>query len=75
MPGGSGSKESVFNAGDPGSTPGLRRSPGEGNGLENSRDRGAWRATVHGITNSWTQLSNSYVYESLFCTPETNTIS
>ena len=43
--------------------PGLRRSPGEGNGnsheysrLENSMDRGAWRATVHGATKSWTQL-------------------
>ena len=39
--------------------PGLERSPGEGNGnplqyscLENSTDRGAWRATVHGITKS-----------------------
>ena len=37
--------------------PGLRRSPGEGNGnalqyscLENPMDRGAWQATVHGIT-------------------------
>ena len=43
--------------------PGLRRSPGEGNGnsheyshLGNSMDRGAWRATVHGATKSWTQL-------------------
>ena len=26
--------------------------------LENSMDRGAWRATVHGVTRSWTQLSN-----------------
>ena len=39
-----------------GSIPGLGRSPGEGNGnplqysfLENPMDRGAWRATVHGI--------------------------
>ena len=39
-----------------GSIPGLRRSPGEGNGnplqysfLENSMDRGAWQATVHGV--------------------------
>ena len=43
-------------AGDPGSIPGLGRSPGKGNGnplqcscLENSMDRGAWWATVHGI--------------------------
>ena len=42
---------------------GLGRSPGEGNGhplqcscLENSMDRGAWQATVHGITKSRTQL-------------------
>ena len=41
--------------GDLGSIPGLGRSPGEGNGnplqysgLENSMDRGAWQATVHG---------------------------
>ena len=43
-------KKSTFNAGDPGSIPGLGRSPGEGSGyplqyscLENSMDRGAWR--------------------------------
>ena len=51
------------NAGDTGSIPGSRRSPGEGNGnplqyscLENSKDRGAWRVTVHGIVQSQTQL-------------------
>ena len=44
--------------------PWLRRSSGEGNGyplqyscLENSMHRGAWQATVHGVTKSWTQLS------------------
>ena len=44
------------NAGDLGLIPGLGRSPGEGNGnplqyfcLENSMDRGAWWATVHGV--------------------------
>ena len=49
-------KPSACNAGDPGSFPGLGRSPGEGNGnplqyscLENPMDRGAWQATVHGI--------------------------
>ena len=54
-------KESVCNAGHPGSIPGLGRSPQEGHGdplqyscLENSRDRGAWQATVHGATKSWT---------------------
>jgi len=62
FPGNSDSKESACNAGDLGSIPGLGRSPGEGNGkllqyscLENSMVRGAWGATVHGITKSWTQ--------------------
>ena len=56
---------SACNAGDPGSIPGLGRSPGEGNGnalqyscLENPMDRGAWQATVHRVTKSWTRLSN-----------------
>ena len=46
--GGSDGKACVYNAGDPGSIPGLGRSPGEGNGnplqdycLENPMDRGA----------------------------------
>ena len=49
FPGGSDSKVSVYNAGDPCAIPGLRRSPGEGNGnplqyycLENLMDREAW---------------------------------
>ena len=57
------SKEIACNAGDPGSIPGLGRSPGEGNGnplqyscLENSMDRGAWWATVHGVTHTHTQV-------------------
>ena len=52
-------KESVCKAGDPGSIPGLGRSPGEGNGnplqyscLENPMDRGAWQATVHGVARA-----------------------
>ena len=51
-------------AGNAGLIPGLGRSPGEGNGnllqyscLENSMDRGAWRATIHGVAKSWTQMS------------------
>ena len=28
--------------------------------LENSMDRGAWRTTVHGVTKSWTRLSDSH---------------
>ena len=49
-----------------GSVPGLRISPGEGNDsplqyfcFEHLRDRGAWWAIVHGVTNSWTLFSNS----------------
>ena len=51
--------QTVKRLGDLGSSPGSGRSPGEGNGnplqyscLENSMDREAWRATVHGVTNS-----------------------
>ena len=54
-------------SGDLGSTPGLGRSPGEGNGhslqhscLENPRDRRAWRATVHGVPESQTQVSKQH---------------
>ena len=57
---------------DMGSIPGLGRFPGGGHGnplqyscLENPMDRGAWWATVHRITKSWTQLSmhiQSYHY-------------
>ena len=50
-------KNPPANAEDKGSIPGLRRSPGEGNGnplqyscLGNPIDRGAWQATVHGVT-------------------------
>ena len=64
LPGGSDSKESVCKVGNPGLIPGLR-SPGEqhGNslqysGLENSVDRGARQATVHGVTKSRTRLSD-----------------
>ena len=51
------------NVGDVSSVPGWGRCPGEGNGnplqyscLENSMDRGAWRATVHRVAKSWTQM-------------------
>ena len=64
FPGSSVSKESACNAGDQGSIPRSGGSPGEGNGnplqyscLENSMDRGAWWATVHGDTKSQTQLT------------------
>ena len=61
FPCGSAGKESTCNAGDLGSIPGLRRSPGEENSypltyscLKSSMDRGAWQATVHGIAKSHT---------------------
>ena len=55
--GGSDGKESACNGAEPGLILGLRRSPGKGNGyslqyycLENFMDRGAWQATVHGVS-------------------------
>ena len=60
---GSVGEESVCQAGDSGLIPGLRRSHREGHGrplqyscLGNSRDRGAWQATVQRVTKSRTQL-------------------
>ena len=63
-------KNLLANAGDvrdTGSIPGLGRSSGGGHGsplqcscLKNSMDRGAWRATVHGVAKSWTRLSNEH---------------
>ena len=65
LPGGSDSTESTCHAGDPGLIHGSGRSPGGGHSnplqyscLENPVDRGAWWATVHGVTKSPTRLSN-----------------
>ena len=59
FPGGSDGKESACNAGNLGLIPGSGKSPGERNGYPlqysspvNSMDRGAWQATVHGVTKS-----------------------
>ena len=59
FPGGSDGKESACNVGDLGLILGLGSSPGGRHGnplqyscLENLMDRGAWRATVHGVTES-----------------------
>ena len=67
FPHGSNGKESACNAGDHGSVPGWGRSHREGNGyplqyscLENSMDRGAWRATAHGVAKRKAQLSNNH---------------
>ena len=65
FPGSSDGEEPVCNAGDLGWITGSGRTLGGGNGnpvqyscLENSMDRGACWATVHGVTKSWTQLSD-----------------
>ena len=65
FPCGSVVKNPPANAGDLGLIPGLGRSPGEGNGnplqdscLGNPMDRGSWWATVHGVSKSWTRLSD-----------------
>ena len=64
FPGGSVVKNLPTNA-DVGLAPGSGRSPEGGNGnllqyscLENSMDREAWQATVHGVEKSWTRLSD-----------------
>ena len=65
FPDSSDGKESIYNAGDFGLIPGLGKTPGEENGyllqysgLENSMDGGPWRATVHSVAKSRTQLSD-----------------
>ena len=57
-------QESACTAGDNGSIPGSGRSPGGGNShplqypcLGDPIHRRAWRATVHGVTKSWMQLT------------------
>ena len=65
FPGGSVEKNLPATAGDSGFIPGSGRSPGEGTGNplqyscpENSMDRGAWQAAVHGVAESRTRLSD-----------------
>ena len=66
VPGGSDGKVSAYSAGDPGSIPGLGRSPGEGNGkplqyscLENPMGRGARQAIAHGVPKRRMRLSTN----------------
>ena len=73
IPGGSDGKESACNSRNLGSISGLGRFPGEGKGyplqcscLENPMDRGAWWVTVHGVTKSWTQLSDLHFHFTSF---------
>ena len=60
FPGGSVVKNLPANTGDVGLINGSGRSPGEGNGnplqyscLKNPRERGAWWATIHGVSKNW----------------------
>ena len=57
-------KESACNAGDPSSSPGLGWSPGEGKGypLQNSGLENSTGCIVHGVTESWTRLSNFHFF-------------
>ena len=65
-------KESAYNAGDAGDMgliPGLGRSPGGGHGnplqcscLENPTDRGAWGATVHGVSKESDMTVHSCIH-------------
>ena len=70
FPGDSNGKISACNAGDPGSIWGQGRSPGVGNGkplqyscLENSMDRGPWRAIVQGLQRVWQDwVTNTFTF-------------
>ena len=76
LPSSSGVNNTPANAGDArdaGLISGSGRSPGVGNGnplqdpcLENSMDRGAWWATVHGVTKSRIQLSTHVLHNVIY---------
>ena len=73
FPGGSEVKASACNGGDLGLIPGLVRSPEEGNGnplqyscLENSMERGAWWAIVHGVEESDTNERQTFHFHRVY---------
>ena len=72
FPGGSVGKEFTCNAGDRDSIPGSGRCPGGGHGnplqhsrLENPMDRGAWRATAHGVSELDTTAATEHITHSV----------
>ena len=81
FPGGSVVENPPANAGDMVSVPGSGRSPGVGKGnplqcscLGNAMDRGAWQATVHMVSKSWTQLStHAYIHIYIYIYRERDT--
>ena len=67
-------KKKPASAGDLGSIHGKERAPGKGNDhplqyfcLGNPIARGAWQAALHGVTKSWTQLSDLTQYTYVMC--------
>ena len=73
FPCGSAGKESACNAGDLGLIPGLGRFPGERYGypLQYSSLKNSVGCIVHGVTKSWTQLSDCHVQVLLMIRPRT----
>ena len=76
VPDGSDGKESACSVGDLGLIYGLGRSPREGNGnplqyscLENPTDGGAWQATVHGVANKESDMTERFHFLSLSQNP------
>ena len=69
FPGGLAGKESACSAGDSGSIPGLKRSPGGGNSylLQNSCLENSMDCIVHGVTKSQTRLSNFHLCSQVAC--------
>ena len=82
FPGGASGKEPICqcrNVRDMDLIPGSGRSPGGGHGnplqyscLEDPMDRGAWRATVHGVAKSQTRLKRLSTHECIYFFPKGN---
>ena len=74
FPGSSAGEESICNAGDPGSIPGLGRSPGKGKGypLQYSRLENSMDCIVHGVAKSLTRLSDFQIQPWQNSSPKSN---